>query len=341
MQRLNEIDLPALHGTAGKTIMVDNKSNVPHTPRKFQFNFDDIPVSTRTFTASSNLSMDIEKIAKILPVVDPDTQLPRRKKRTQRPPPDRCTLEPGTIINVNYMGVVRGATLKHKKSSKRWFRNSFSIVVYLDKFINFKICSNGTFQITGALHFQHAVGCIKSVWGAIKHEKRLYSFSDGGETLKCLIIPAMRNLDFNLGIKINRESLDEFVSTRHQNYHCLLESSFGYTGLNVKRKITTPIENLQILKVHLTPQENDDEWVGSTTRYKEYLDLLPTKLRQTKLDHVRYNTWLIFHSGKIIQSGLSEGFMKDHFNDFIDLINEAHAAGKLEEVLDTSPIQQA
>jgi hypothetical protein len=237
--------------------------------------------------------MDIEKIAKILPVVDPNTQLPRRKKRTQRPHPDRCTLEPGTIINVNYMGVVRGATLKHKKSSKRWFRNSFSIVVYLDK------------------------------------------------TLKCLIIPAMRNLDFNLGIKINRESLDEFVSTRHQNYHCLLESSFGYTGLNVKRKITTPIENLQILKVHLTPQENDDEWVGSTTRYKEYLDLLPAKLRQTKLDHVRYNTWLIFHSGKIIQSGLSEGFMKDHFNDFIDLINEAHAAGKLEEVLDTSPIQQA
>ena len=101
MQRLNEIDYR--HYTAPPVkIMEDKKSNVSQQPpRKFQFNFDDIPVSTRTFTASSNLSMDIEKIAKILPVVDPNTQLPRRKKRTQRPPPQRCTLDPGTIHQFN------------------------------------------------------------------------------------------------------------------------------------------------------------------------------------------------------------------------------------------------
>ncbi len=316
----------------------------------FQFDFDAIPVSTRTFTASSNLTMNIEKIAEILPVVPLNTELPVRKKRSpsqgrannhQRNAPPQPTLPSGTIINVNYMGKIRGPTLKHKKPSKRWFRNSFSIVVFLDKYINFKVCSNGTFQITGALDFHHAVGCIKKVWAVIKSKKSLYSFSDGGATLKCLIIPAMRNLDFNLGIKINRESLDAFITARDdssENYHCLLESSFGYTGLNVKRKITTPIEKLQILKIHLTAEEKDSEWGGIESTYKEYLDILPEKMKNAKLAHVRYNTWLIFHSGKIIQSGLSEGFMRGHFNDFIKLINSAHAAGKLEEVLDTSPI---
>ena len=53
----------------------------------------------------------------------------------------------------------------------------------------------------------------------------------------------------------------------------------------------------------------------------------------TLREHVRYNTFLIFHSGKIIQSGLSEKFMKDDFYSFCKVINHAYAQNNLEEKL--------
>ena len=77
----------------------------------------------------------------------------------------------------------------------------------------------------------------------------------------------------------------------------------------------------------------DCKWKGSLTSYKEYLDTLSDSDRESKLKYVRYNTFLVFHSGKIIQSGLSADFMRDDFYEFCDIINKAYAAGQLEETL--------
>ena len=84
----------------------------------------------------------------------------------------------------------------------------------------------------------------------------------------------MRNLDFTLGIKINREAFDRYIHKSTDNYHCLLETSFGYTGLNVKKKITRPITQLKVLKITVDPNNRADvdrQWKGSVTTYSEYL----------------------------------------------------------------------
>ena len=62
-------------------------------------------------------------------------------------------------------------------------------------------------------------------------------------------------------------------------------------------------------------------------------------MKAAKLKHTRYNTFLVFHSGKIIQSGLSADFMRDDYYEFCDIINNAHEHGQIQEVL--RPLGQA
>ena len=314
--------------------------------------FENMKVSTRTFTATTNLIMDIEKISKFLPVysIDDDVRF--------KNPKNYCDIIPdGEIASINYLGEIRGINLKPRKKTKRWFRNSFTVVISTgEKMLNFKVCRNGTFQITGALSFEHAVKCIKCIWDRIRGTS-YYTIDSDENKLVALIIPAMRNLDFTLGIKINREMFDKYILETRPEYHCLLETSFGYTGLNVKKKITKPITDLKILKINVPVMPNthskdmseaenhvvyckkhaletDNDWKGEIVSYQKYLDILEPQVREAKVNHTRYNTFLVFHSGKIIQSGLSAEFMKDDFYEFCDIINAAYKDGRLEERLD-------
>jgi hypothetical protein len=45
--------------------------------------------------------------------------------------------------------------------------------------------------------------------------------------------PVMYNIDFSLNFKVNRENLDTLINTE-TSYTSLLETTFGYTGVNIK-----------------------------------------------------------------------------------------------------------
>ena len=90
---------------------------------------------------------------------------------------------------------------------------------------------------------------------------------------------------------------------------------------------------LKILNVTM-PKRGPSGIVRKTVPYQKYLDQLSPSAREAKLNHTGYNTFLVFHSGKIIQSGLSADFMRDDFYEFCDIINAAYKAGKIEEKLD-------
>jgi TATA-box binding protein (TBP) (component of TFIID and TFIIIB) len=284
--------------------------------------FENMKVSTRTFTASTNIEMQIAKIAENLPVFNSQVEIKNMKKTEDVPV--------GAVVSTNYLGKIRGVNFKPRKKNKRWFRNSFSVVVNVgEKFVNFKVCKNGTFQITGALCFEHATKCIECIWNFIK-ETNMFKFTTDENALRALIIPAMRNIDFNLNLIVNREAFFNFIQEEYDEYHCLLETSFGYTGLNVKKRIERPIEDLEILQLTF----KDNAWARKMVKYTEYLDTLTPGMRKNKLEHTRYNTFLIFHSGKVIQSGLSEKFMKDDFYSFCKVIDHAYSQNQLEEKLE-------
>lgn len=291
-----------------------SKVNIP--------NFEDIKVSTKTFTASTNMVFDIEKISQILPITEYIFIQKRRgrKKKIVTEDPNK-NVKPGSIISIQYMGKIRGVQLKpKKKKAKRWFRNSFTVVVKLDKLINFKVCRNGTFQMTGCKNSSHAFECVKIIWDCIKEDSSLYTYSTG-ENLEILLVPAMRNIDFSVGFLINREKLDRYITAR-TDFHCLLETSFGYTGVNIKVPLKKPITEM---KIKYIKTENKKDWPDPVyVPYQKYIDTLEPKFRDGKINHKRYNTFLVFHSGKIIHSGLCSDFMRDTYYEFTKVIKEAY-----------------
>jgi TATA-box binding protein (TBP) (component of TFIID and TFIIIB) len=296
-------------------------------------NFEDILVSTKTFTSSTNLDIIINQLFEELPITPYVVFMKKRgrKKKGEEFNPNQ-NIAFGSIITVKYEGKIRGIEIKPKKNKtgkkNKWFRNSISVVIILDKPINFKICRNGTFQMTGCKTNEHAEQCIKFIWEFIHDKPHLYSFKNNTNKLETFIIPSMRNIDFSLGFFVDREKLNKFMTTQNK-FHCLLETSFGYTGVNIKIPLENDISEMEITQLICN---NDKNWEKNIIKYEYYLNLLPEKEKETKLKDAKYNTFLVFHSGKVIHSGLTDKFMKDVYYYFLEIMAECY--NYIEERLD-------
>jgi TATA-box binding protein (TBP) (component of TFIID and TFIIIB) len=295
----------------------------------------------------------------------------RKKKEVQVNP--NIDIETGSIITLEYRTEIRGVDLKNKtaKAKKKmaeektldkettFFRNSLTIVMMIEKkLINFKISNNGKFQLTGCKNNEPEV-CIDWIWRYIKDSKEIWTIDGYGNKeyedsdtdidtedefgnviekpkivkiipiLKATFIPAMRNIFFMLGFYVDREKLDVYMNT-YTDYRSLLETSFVYPGVNIKVPYTKPITEL-ILK-QLTFSE--DQWINlPDITYTDYLDMLPVKDSRKKLRKKRYFTFLVFHSGKVIMSGLDFEYMKPVYYMFLDIIKECRSI--VEEKLDS------
>lgn len=290
-------------------------------------NFDDIEVSTKTFTANTNLLINLDKVFDILPISEYTVVQKKRgrKKKTETVDPNK-DIEYGSIITLKYQGKLRGVDLKQKKSDKNWFRNSFTTVIVLDKIINFKVCKNGTFQMTGCKSKNHAITCVKIIWEYIKDDPELYKFTRG-TNLEILFIPCMRNVDFSLGFFIDREKLNKYMKEQ-TDFYCLLETSFGYTGVSIKVPLEENIREMPITKLSY----KNNEWIQIKTLYQEYLNTFTAKEQETKIKNERYTTFLIFQSGKVILSSLTKSYAKPIYYKFLELIKKAY--DQIEERLD-------
>jgi TATA-box binding protein (TBP) (component of TFIID and TFIIIB) len=310
------------------------KYNMTTTSKNLTFpEFDDIKVSTKTFIAMTNLSMNLKRLFEFLPITE-YVVIPKkrgRKKKVSSSDPN-VNVKSGSIITMKYENKLKGVDLKQKKNqtkkkTSKWFRNSFTVVMLLDgKTINFKICQNGMFQITGCKLDSHAEDCIKYIWEYIKDESDIYTFNRG-ENIETLFIPAMRNIDFDIGFNVDREKLANYMSTQTE-FHSLLETSFGYTGVNIKIPIQNDVTQMVIKKLAYI----NNSWIENMTIYDEYLQFLTKKERLKKVNKERYNTFLVFHSGKTIFSGSCADFMRDSYYYFLKIIKKAYPY--IEERLD-------
>lgn len=300
--------------------------------------FDDIPVSTKTFIVTTNLSLNIKRLYEILPCT-PFVVIPKRrgrKKKTAVPDPN-VDIDSGSIITLEYEGSIRGVDLKKKKNSKKsksstkgkFFRNSVSIVMVLDnKHINFKVSRNGKLQLTGCKNDLHAEMVVKYIWNYIKDYKDVYEFTNDNNNFNAIFIPAMRNIDFSLGFYVNREELDSYINEETE-YHSLLETSFGYTGVNIKLPLKYDINTLIVKQ--LTYNNDSKKWNESNVNYNKYLELLTNKEKDKKILKKRFNTFLVFHSGKVIMSGICAESQKDIYYEFLNIIRKCY--NKIEEKL--------
>ena len=138
----------------------------------------------------------------------------------------------------------------------------------------------------------------------------------------------MRNIDFELGFKVDRQKLAEHMNLE-TDFHSLLETSFGYTGANIKIPVIDDICTLQIQRIEYLGKD----WKDSMISFREYLETLSEKEREKKLIKKRYNTFLCFHSGKVIMSSLCAEFAKETYYNFLAIIRKCY--DKIEERLDS------
>jgi TATA-box binding protein (TBP) (component of TFIID and TFIIIB) len=301
------------------------------TETKLSFpKFHENKVSTKTFIVMTNISLEIKKLFEQLPVTEYTLVQKRRgrKKKIEEPDPNKG-IKSGSIITLEFENTIRGVDLKEKckeskrkeKKQRKYFRNSVTIVIIIhDKKINFKVSRNGKFQITGCKSDDQVDLVIKYIWGYIKNSPEIYSFNNPEDTeFSAIFIPAMRNIDFSLGFNVNREELDSYINEETE-YHSLLETSFGYTGVNIKIPIIDDIEDMPLRRLTFKKKNVSEDIIP----YKKYLEMLPEKEKDKKICKKRFNTFLVFHSGRIIMSGICAEFQEKTYYNFLDIVKKCH-----------------
>lgn len=294
--------------------------------------FEDIAVSTKTFIIMTNLTLDIEKLFNYLPITNyvvVPKKRGRKNSKVQVVDPNK-DIPDGSIISMEMSKRIRGVDLKKKKkkteesNGRDFFRNSFTVVMIMGKKINFKISRNGKFQMTGCKTDEQAENCVKQIWDYIKHDKtgiyQLPVIKNSPKKVKhpfrVTFVPAMRNIDFDLKFFLDREKIDDYFNTETE-YTSLLELSIGYTGVNIKIPVKHNITELNLKQL---VYRNGECIERKTVPYKYYLDTLKPKDRQKKLEKTIYNTFLVFHSGKVIMSSMCAEFARDTYYEFLEII---------------------
>lgn len=309
------------------------KTNTLSTP------FNDVPISTQTIIAVSNLKFNLLQMYNHLPITE-YVILKRRRgrkcKNTEIVNPNE-NIEPGSIISVQNKTNIRGSVLKDsKKNNKTYFLNSVTVVMLLKngKIINSKISQNGKLQITGCKNMDQCVEMIQHLFRHMKEievqiGEQMFSLKYGSKCAErnptFVFNVVMKNIDFKIDYNINREKLNRYIN-ENTNYCSLFEASVN-TGVNIKIKSKQPYES-NLNSMEILPDLTVKNEIVPFSQYLSMLDVKETKKEHKK---TKYHTFLVFHSGSIIQSG-SGPEMKQVYDEFIQILKTQR--NKFEEVLD-------
>lgn len=254
-------------------------------------NMDSIPVSTKTIIATSNLQLDIVQIFEHLPVDD-------------------------RILLLYYQNQTRGDDSLLKKKNKKCFRNAVNVILQVEanKNVNFKLSKNGKFQLTGCKNEDHAIQAvayfIQQLWVHCRQHVVIPV-----QEIRVYFQTVMTNIDFSLGFCVDRQKLDHLLNQRTP-FHSLLETSFGYTGVNIKFPLELPWWKLPVPVMRMLP-ETSTSWKLTHEILESMATLTPDQKNKKK-----YNTFLVFHSGNVIMSGMTKTTMQVHYDQFHALTRE-------------------
>lgn len=279
-------------------------------------NFNDINITTTTVIIPTNIDFNLDVLYDALHICD-ETQIItsktnkdfQRKIISMNPPS-------GSITMVQFKDKLKGFKIKKKKT--KYFRNALSLVMYVNKLITIKIPTKGSFQMTGCINQEQSIECIKHIWRMCLNTKLDNLYTITGDFFECKIRTVMTDIVFKVGFNVNREHLDRYMNSR-TDFNSLLETTFGYTGVNIK--IPFDIENDD--KSIITLNYKGEEWNEGCISYADYLDTLSDKNRLKEIRKKRRNTFLVFHSGTAIMSGMVPHYMENVYNTFINIMKDA------------------
>ena len=302
--------------------------------------FEDVPISTQTIISVSNLKFNLNLMYQYLPITEYIIIKKKRgrKKKVEVVNPNQ-NIAPGSIISIQNKTNIRGSILKEsKKENKTYFLNSITIVMVLEngKLINSKISQNGKLQITGCKNMDQCVEMIRYLFKHIKEievqiGQSMFSLKYGSKSTNrnptFIFNVVMKNIDFKVKFNINREKLNQFINDNTE-FCSLFESSVN-TGVNIKIKSNVSYEE-NLNSIEILP---DLTIVKSMVPFNSYISYLDEKERKKENKKEKYHTFLVFHSGSIIQSG-SGPEMINVYNKFVNILMLYKK--EFEEILNTN-----
>jgi TATA-box binding protein (TBP) (component of TFIID and TFIIIB) len=308
----------------------------------------EIKISTKTIIGVSNVECDIDKIyasltvremdegdrEKILCLISFKKQRGRRKKESDEVIEKKKQLsslliqpEEGDIVGLYFQNKQRGLP-QFLKYNKKYFRNALNIIMVLanNKKVNFKLSKNGKIQMTGCKEDEDAKQCLEMFFHKLDTECSDAIRYDRAKGIEIYYYTVMTNIDFNTGFKINRQKLNVMINESTE-FNSLLETSFGYTGVNIK----IPMYLGKDIIIDRLSLESDDSWRHEKVSFVEFLNGVDESFRTQELTKKRYNTFLVFHSGNIIMSGMRLDKMLDLQKSFYNMLQQNRE--KIEELL--------
>lgn len=258
-------------------------------------------VSTKTIIATSNILLeDMSEIYKLLPLEN-------------------------SIKTIYFKNEIRGNEEWSTKAFRRIhksFRNAINVVMEITddaapKRINFKLSKNGKFQMTGCKTEEHAIIAVQTFMSYLlkccrDHIRVVPIPGKPHSLIRVYFQTVMTNVDSKVNFTIDRQKLDELLHSETM-FHSLLETSFGYTGVNIKIPIDKSWMSLPVPIIETTNNEN---WEKSDGPLDQIIPSHPFTDKQ------RFNTFLVFHSGNIIMSGMRMETMCTHFDMFMNILNQ-------------------
>jgi TATA-box binding protein (TBP) (component of TFIID and TFIIIB) len=271
-------------------------------------NFANIPVSTQTFTVRSNIEhIELQNFYEILQPTAITTK-------------NDVNFE-GEIVCIKYKMLIKGEIpitkiIKKRKSNekpnKKNFLNCVTLIIQVEKKINVKIFKNGVFQLTGCKNISNVKKCLHVILTELSKFPDCFQFNDDNTNFVIYIKSAMRNIDFDLGFKINRTLLAIYL---HQNTNYSVPP-LTTTNMGVKLKI--PLENIEDLPITKITYPTRKEDIVS---FKECFSVIESdaKKLQDKLNN-KFISISIFQNGKVLMSGIDETFQEKYYIWLIDLL---------------------
>jgi len=316
--------------------------------------FADIPVSTQTFTVRSNIQhIELHRFYEELEPHAPADVCPLRS--AQPTPPGSLpggvggsggARQEAAIICIKYQQHKKGCdpekdlktkrkrtTSKEQESPKRNFLNCITLIIQIEKRINIKIFKNGVFQLTGCKDIDNVRRCLKLIltelskanerMGITQGSPACFQFEEGSDDFVIYIKSAMRNIDFDLGFKVNRTLLAKRLTCIYEDDDDVIIPDAIGNKMDVKVKLRITREELEHLPVTKITNPTHTEPKEEEVLYKNCLHIIePDKKKlETKLKD-KFVSISVFQNGKVLLSAMDASIQEKYYEWFTNLISE-------------------
>lgn len=281
----------------------------------------DLTFSTRTIIAEINCNININKLFNVLPVYHhlenygkthvcymydkENSKGDMAKKKTKKKKTSSKTTE----------NTKASSSSSNQNTTLKSFRNSLNILIESDtsRILTLKAGRLGRFHVTGAKDKNECFQVVKYLVELILSlpEKDIFLFSPLGDgyLVRVKFLTIMTNYIWNTNFKIDKEKLNTLLNNQ-SDFINLYETSFGYTGVNVKKEINIENYHNKIDIPIFVYNQYNKEW---TLQYEK-------REKFGKENKPKHNTFLVFNSGKCIVSGIQEEIMQSDFDLFSTFI---------------------